>query len=102
MIWLHTYGVGKFGKRIIKTIHESAESAEDSRKVLGGTVEQFMSAEEVAIEKYHIANAVSQEVSDIIDDFSKHDPAFYGSPGWDSKKLKACNMMSQIIEEGDF
>lgn len=102
MIWLHTYGVGKFGKRIIRTIHESAESAESAREVLGGTVVEFMSAEEVAIEKYHIANSVRQEVSDIIDDFSKHDPAFYGSPGWDSKKLKACNMINQIIEEGDF
>lgn len=60
-----------------------------------------MTTEEVAIEKYHMANAARQEVSDIIDDFSKHDPAFYGSPGWDAKKLKACNMINQIIE-GDF
>lgn len=101
MIWLHTYGVGKFGKRIIRTIHESAESAEAAREVLGGSVVEFMTTEEVAIEKYHMANAARQEVSDIIDDFSKHDPAFYGSPGWDAKKLKACNMINQIIE-GDF
>lgn len=102
MIWLHTYGIGKFGRKIRKSIHPSEQEALDSQKVLGGTVERFHSDEDVAINNYHAANALRQEMSDIIDDFSKHDPVFYGSPGWDAKKLKACNMVSQIIEEGDY
>lgn len=101
MIWVHTYGIGKFRNKIRKTIHESAESAEESRKVFGGTVSEFMSVEEVVVEKINIANAINDELSVIIDDFSKHDPEFYGSSGWDCKKVKAINMINQIID-GDF
>ena len=38
MIYVHTYGVGKFGKEIHRTVHDTKESAEASRKVLGGTI----------------------------------------------------------------
>lgn len=36
MIYIHTYGVGKFGKEIRRTVHETKESAEAAQKVLGG------------------------------------------------------------------
>lgn len=42
MIWIHTYGVGKFGSRILKCIHDSEESALASQKVLGGTIQCYM------------------------------------------------------------
>lgn len=102
MIWVHTYGFGKFKvEKVCKTIHDNRESAEKNMAVLGGTITEFMSEEEVAVEKYHIAQAVRHELSDIIDDFSKLVPVLYGSSEWDCKKLKACNMVNQIIE-GDF
>lgn len=101
MIWLHTYGIGKFGRKIRKSIHTSEQEALDSQKVLGGTVERFHSDADVGIEKMHITNAINDELSDIIDDFSKIDPARYGSSAWDCKKLRAINMVSQIIE-GDY
>ena len=102
MIWIHTYGIGKFGRKIRKSIHDSEQKALDSQKVLGGTVERFHSDEDVATNNYHAANALRQEISDVIDDSSKQDPALYGSPEWDAKKLKACSMVNQIIEEGDY
>lgn len=41
MIWIHTYGFGKFGKEIHRTVHETKESAEEAQKVLGGVVKQY-------------------------------------------------------------
>lgn len=46
MIWIHTYGVGKFGKEIRRTVHETKESAEAEKKVLGGTVRQYKEVNE--------------------------------------------------------
>lgn len=46
MIWIHTYGVGKFGKEIRRTVHETKESAEAARKVLGGAVKQYKEVNE--------------------------------------------------------
>lgn len=42
MIWIHTYGVGPFKKKVLRNIHESEESALASQKVLGGTVQCYM------------------------------------------------------------
>lgn len=42
MIWIHTYGVGPFKKKVLREIHESEESALASQKVLGGTVQCYM------------------------------------------------------------
>nr|DAP74238.1 MAG TPA: hypothetical protein [Caudoviricetes sp.] len=42
MIWIHTYGVGKFGSKIIRNIHDTEESALASQEVLGGTVQCYM------------------------------------------------------------
>lgn len=41
MIYVHTYGVGKFGNEIHRTVHDTKESAEAARKVLGGAVKQY-------------------------------------------------------------
>lgn len=101
MIFIHTYGIGKFGETIRQTVHESEESAEAAKAVLGGEVVQYFSAEEVAVEKYHMTNALCQELSDIIDDFSDMEPVFTGSERWDLKKMRAINMIKQIVE-GDF
>lgn len=46
MIWIHTYGVGKFGKEILRIVHEKKESAEFSQKVLGGIVKQYKEVKE--------------------------------------------------------
>lgn len=45
MIWVHTFGIGKFGSKIITNIHHSAESAEASRRVLGGKVKVYREVE---------------------------------------------------------
>ena len=41
MIYIHTYGVGRFGKEIRRTVHEMKESAEASQKVLGGEFKAY-------------------------------------------------------------
>lgn len=41
MIYIHTYGVGKFGKEIHRTVHDTKESAEAALKVLGGVIKQY-------------------------------------------------------------
>ena len=45
MIYIHTYGVGKFGKEIRRTVHESKESAEAAQKVLGGEFKAYREAD---------------------------------------------------------
>lgn len=47
MIYIHTYGVGKFGKEIRRTVHETKESAEASQKVLGGEFKAYVKEPEV-------------------------------------------------------
>lgn len=42
MIWIHTYGVGPFKKKVLRKIYESEELALASQKVLGGTVQCYM------------------------------------------------------------
>lgn len=98
MIWVHTYGFGKFGRKVKQSIHTSEKEALYSQSVLGGTVERFYSDADVGISKVYVTNAVNEELSEIIDDFSKHDPVFYGSSGWDCKKIRAINTINQIIE----
>ena len=46
MIYIHTYGVGRFGKEIHRTVHDTKESAEAAKKVLGGTVRQYKEVNE--------------------------------------------------------
>lgn len=102
MIWIHTYGVGKFGKTIHKAVHDTEEAAMKQHAVLGGSVQCFMPLEEVV----HMGQVLESEVSEIIDDFSSCDPGFAGSlePGsseWDCRKVKAMNMVKQILD-GDY
>ena len=47
MIYIHTYGIGKFKKNIIRTIHDTKESAERCKAVLGGEIEEYMKEPEV-------------------------------------------------------
>lgn len=42
MIWVHTYGVGAFREKVLRTIHDSEESALASQKVLGGTIQCYI------------------------------------------------------------
>lgn len=102
MIWIHKYGVGKFGRRIITRVHDSEESAMKQHAVLGGSVQCFMPIDDVA----HMGHVLESEVSEIIDDFSTRAPGFAGSfePGsseWDCRKVKAVNMVRQILD-GDY
>lgn len=102
MIYIHTYGVGKFGKTIHKEVHDTEEAAMKQHAVLGGSVQCFMPLEVVV----HMGQVLESEVSEIIDDFSGKDPGFSGSfePGsseWDCRKVKAMNMVKQILD-GDY
>lgn len=97
MIWLHTYGVGKFGKRIIKTIHESEKDALDSQAVLGGEVKAFIGVEKVDFEMHHLTERVREAVSGVIDEFTVIAPQFYGSSDWDVQKVNAINGVSELM-----
>lgn len=42
MIWVHTYTIGTFRKKVIRKIHDSEESALACLEVLGGSVQCYM------------------------------------------------------------
>lgn len=50
MIYIHNYGIGKFGKEIRRTVHETKESAEAAQKVLGGIVKQYKEVKEKCLD----------------------------------------------------
>lgn len=50
MIYIHTYGVGKFGREIHRTVHDKKESAEAARNVLGGAVKQYKEVKEKCLD----------------------------------------------------
>lgn len=102
MIYIHTYGVGKFGKTIHRSVHDTEQEALAQVAVLGGVVQQFIPVEDVE----QMRDVLCSEVSEIIDDFSTRAPGSAGSfePGsseWDCRKVKAMNMVNQIID-GDY
>lgn len=41
MIYIHTYGVGKFGSKQIRNIHDTLDEAIAQQRVLGGVVEAY-------------------------------------------------------------
>lgn len=42
MIWIHTYGVCPFKRKVLRKIHDIEDSALASQKVLGGTVQAYL------------------------------------------------------------
>lgn len=105
MIYVHTYGVGKFGKEIHRTVHETKESAEASQKVLGGEFKAYRDTEDSVecrqIE--HMRNMLESEVSELIDNMTCHGPGGPweepDSPEWDRAKVDTMNKISKIIDE---
>lgn len=102
MIYIHTYGIGKFGNTERKTVHDTLESANASVAVLGGVAQAFESVENVGM----MAEVLRSEVAEIIDDFSTRAPGSAGSfqegsTEWDLRKVRAINMINQIID-GDY
>lgn len=51
MIYIHSYGVGKFGSKQIRNIYDAYDEAEAQRRVLGGVVEAY--AKEPEVRKQH-------------------------------------------------
>lgn len=43
-IWVHTYGIGKFGLQKQTTLHFCLKSAEASKAVLGGSIKEYKEA----------------------------------------------------------
>lgn len=104
MIYIHTYGIGKFGKEIRRTVHETKESAEESQKVLGGEFKAYREAED-SVECWqieHMRNVLESEVSELIDNMTCHGPGGPweepGSPEWDCAKVDTMNKISEIID----
>ena len=105
MIYIHTYGVGKFGKEIRRTVHETKESAEAAQKVLGGEFKAYREADSSVdvIEVEHMRDVLDSEVSELIDSMTCHGPGCPweepGSPEWDCAKVNTLNKINSIIDE---
>lgn len=101
MIYIHSYGVGKFGSKQIRNIHDTLEEAQAQQRVLGGVVQAFESVEDIAVERYHIEQVLLSEVSELIDNMSNHSPGSPweepGSQAWDCAKVEAINLFSDIL-----
>lgn len=50
MIYIHSYGVGKFGSKQIRNIHDTLEEAQAQQRVLGGVVQAFEPAEDLEMQ----------------------------------------------------
>uniref|UniRef100_A0A6M5CDZ7 dATP/dGTP diphosphohydrolase MazZ domain-containing protein n=1 Tax=Vibrio phage Vc1 TaxID=1480731 RepID=A0A6M5CDZ7_9CAUD len=46
-IWVHTYGIGKFKHTILRTVHDTEESAKFAQEVLGGEIVAYNKVPEV-------------------------------------------------------
>lgn len=101
MIYIHTYGIGKFGSKQIRNIHDTKESAERCKAVLGGEVQEFECVDDLAAKQYHIEQVLLSELSELIDNMSNHSPGSQleepGSPEWDCAKVKTINLFSDIF-----
>lgn len=104
MIYIHTYGVGKFGKEIRRTVHETKESAEASQKVLGGEFKAYREADDSIdiAEVEYMREVLDSEVSELIDNMTCHGPGGPweepGSPEWDCAKVNTLNKINRIID----
>lgn len=105
MIYIHSYGVGKFGIKQIRNIYDTLDEAMAQQRVLGGVVQAFESVENIGIERYHIEQVLLSEVSELIDNMTNHSPGSPweepGSPEWDCAKVDTINLFSKIIN-GNF
>lgn len=104
MIYIHTYGVGKFGKEVHRTVHETKESAKASQDVLGGEVKAYCEADESVdvTEVEFMRELIDSEVSELIDNMTCHGPGGPwedpGSPEWDCAKVNTINKINRIID----
>ena len=106
MIYIHSYGVGKFGSKQIRNIHDTLEEAVAQQRVLGGVVQAFESLENLEselMEREHIKDLIVDEVSCLIDDLTTDAPGSPrnyepGSTQWDSWKVKTLNNLRNILD----
>ena len=105
MIYIHSYGVGKFGNKQIRNIYDTLDEAMAQQRVLGGVVQAFESVENIGIERYHIEQVLLSEVSELIDNMTNHSPGSPweepGSTALDCAKVDTINLFSKIIN-GNF
>lgn len=102
MIYIHSYGVGKFGSKQIRNIHDTYEEALAQQRVLGGVIQAFESVENLGVNE-QIKEIVVDEVSCIIDELSTDAPGFArtfepGSTEWDCWKVKTLNNIRAILD----
>lgn len=103
MIYVHSYGVGKFGSKQIRNIHDTQDEALAQQRVLGGVVQAFESVENLAANEYY-KDVIVDEVATIIDEMSTDalgsprelEP---GSAAWDSYKVKTLNNIRDLLDE---
>lgn len=102
MIWVHTYGIGKFKSKTLRTVHDTEESAKFVQEVLGGEIIAYEKADDVAALNYHIEQVLMSELSELIDGLSTEAPGSpreleAGSTEWDCWKVKTMNRFSDIL-----
>lgn len=66
MIYVHTYGVGKFGSKEIRNIHDSHDEALAQQRVLGGVIQAFESVESIALTNEVALSEIRQLIDDLI------------------------------------
>lgn len=66
MIYIHSYGVGKFGSKQIRNIHDTLEEAQAQQRVLGGVIQAFESVENLALTNEIVLSEISQLIDDLI------------------------------------
>lgn len=86
MIYIHSYGIGKFGSKQVRSIYDTYDEAESQQRVLGGVIQVFESVENIGIERYHIEQVLLSELSELIDNMTNHSP---GSP-WEAPGSTEC------------
>ena len=102
MIYIHSYGVGKFCSKQIRNIHDTLEEAQAQQRVLGGVVQAFEPVEDLEMQEA-IKEIVVDEVSCIIDELSTNAPGSPrnyepGSTQWDCWKVKTLNNIRAIFD----
>ncbi len=76
MIYIHTYGIGKFANKQIRNIYDTLDDAKAQQRVLGGVIQAFEPVEDIE-HREHLKDVVIDEISCLIDDMTNHGP---GSP----------------------
>lgn len=102
MIYIHTYGIGKFASKEMRVIHDTLEEAQAKQRVLGGVIQTFEPVEDLELNEA-IKEIVVDEVACIIDELSTDAPGFArtlepGSTEWDCWKVKTLNNIRAILD----